>query len=636
MASGGVTLPFPRKSDTFSVVMRSLRYKIGASYFILVLIGLGTSVFALYTFTQLRGTVESLLQSAVDRTVAAEHLVRAVDRQEIAQTTALIDFADWELYQAYFNDGRDEFLRSYDQARQQMGISRQPTILDSLLLTYRSYLQSSDSLFALMKYRSRVDIAKRFQKFVVRPIAEQLKNECFRFLEANQAAMVRAELTVRTATFKATLAVIFASLASIVISFFASVQFTRTIIKPAERLTASVRKISQGHMQQKIDVTTDDEIGVLSSEFNKMTERLRMYEQINIQQLIAEKSKSETIVANIADPVLVTDEQNRLVLMNQAAARALNLENTLWQGRSIRSVLPNDRWADLLEADGVMKSERDHRDPLLPVVQNGTTLYFRPRQARILDERGEPQGCVTLLQDVTRFKDLDRMKSEFVATVSHELRTPLTSLSMGVDILSKEVIGPVTERQREILFAAKDDCERLRKLVKDLLDLSKLESGKYEMKKERINLSHLVADTLRPLSLPFREKHIALTTDVPADLPVIVGDEQQLSWVLTNLLTNALRFTDPGGNVRLTVVHRARELSVSVSDTGRGIPPEAKEMIFEKFVQVKDATDSTPGSVGLGLSIAREVVEAHGGSIWVESTIGVGSTFTFTLPVEKD
>ncbi len=615
--------------------MRSLRYKIGASYFILVLVGLGTSVFALFAFTQLRGTVESLLQGAVERTVAAEHLVRAVDRQEIAQTTALIDLEDRELYQAYFNDGRDDFLRWYEQARTQ-ATSPHPTILDSLLGTYRTYLMASDSLFGLMNRPGKVDIAKRFQKYIVRPIAEQLKNQCFQFLEANQAAMVRAESTVRSTTFSATLALILAALASIIISLVASIQFTRTIIKPAERLTDSVRRISLGHMQQKIDVTTDDEIGVLSTEFNKMTERLRMYEQMNIQQLIAEKSKSETIVANIADPMLVTDAQNRLVLMNQAAARVLSLERTDWQGRPLREVLRDERWAGVLEANGVAESEREHREPLLLTVQNGSTSYFRPRQARIEDEDGELQGCVTLLQDVTRFKDLDRMKSEFVATVSHELRTPLTSLSMGIDILSKEVIAPVTDRQREILLAAKDDCERLRKLVKDLLDLSKLESGRYELKKERIAPAQLIADALRPLTLPFQEKQIALQSDVPDDLPWIVGDSQQLSWVVTNLLTNALRFTDAGGTVRLAATRRGEELAVAVSDTGHGIPPESKEMIFEKFVQIKGATESTPGSVGLGLSIAREVVEAHSGRIWVDSTVGVGSTFTFTLPLGKD
>ena len=261
-------------------------------------------------------------------------------------------------------------------------------------------------------------------------------------------------------------------------------------------------------MNQKIDVNTDDEIGELSREFNKMTERLRTYEQMNIHQLIAEKKKSETIVESIADPVIVTDEHGTLVLMNQAAATVFDVHGSDWQGKSLREVVGNQSWAEMLEPGGTQRFELEHRDPLFAFTRNNLMLYFRPRQAQIVDEQGKIQGVVTLLQDVTRFKDLDRMKSEFIATVSHELRTPLTSLSMGIDILSQEVVGSVNQRQKELLVAAKDDSERLRKLVKELLDLSKLESGKYEMKKELVDFRKLVADAVRPLRLPFEEKQI--------------------------------------------------------------------------------------------------------------------------------
>ena len=249
-----------------------------------------------------------------------------------------------------------------------------------------------------------------------------------------------------------------------------------------------------------------------------------------------------------------------------------------------------------------------------------------------MDEHGNIQGVVTLLQDVTRFKDLDRMKSEFIATVSHELRTPLTSLSMGIDILSQEVIGSVNQRQKDLLVAAKDDSERLRKLVKELLDLSKLESGKYEMKKELVDFRQLVADAVRPLRLPFEEKQIHLELDIPEHLSALSADSHQLSWVITNLLSNALRYTDKGGKVQLAAKEEKQGLLVTVTDTGHGIPQENLETVFDKFVQVKSSTETTPGSVGLGLAIAREVVEAHGGRIWVESQMGIGSKFFFTIP----
>jgi PAS domain S-box-containing protein len=410
------------------------------------------------------------------------------------------------------------------------------------------------------------------------------------------------------------------------------VRFIRSIILPAEKLTRSVRRISSGQLNQKIDLNTDDEIGELSREFNKMTERLRTYEQMNIQQLIAEKNKSETIVENIADPVIVTDEHGVLMLMNQAAAAVFDVRGSDWQGKLVREVVGNQSWAEMLELGGTKRIEQEHRDPLFAFTRNDLKLYFRPRQAHIVDEYGHVQGVVTLLQDVTRFKDLDRMKSEFIATVSHELRTPLTSLSMGIDILSQEVVGSVNQRQKDLLVAAKDDSERLRKLVKELLDLSKLESGKYEMKKEFVDFRRLVADAVRPLRLPFEEKQIELALDIPENLPALSADSHQLNWVVTNLLSNAIRWTDTGGKVQLTATEDHHVLYVTVADTGHGIPQESLETVFDKFVQLKSSTETTPGSVGLGLAIAREVVEAHGGRIWVESQIGVGSTFFFTLP----
>jgi signal transduction histidine kinase len=224
------------------------------------------------------------------------------------------------------------------------------------------------------------------------------------------------------------------------------------------------------------------------------------------------------------------------------------------------------------------------------------------------------------------------MKSEFMATVSHELRTPLTSINMAIDILSQEVLGLVNERQRDMLSTAKDDCERLTKLVRELLDLSRLESGKYEMKRETVNLRTLVEEALKPLRLQFREKGIQVETDISPTTPDVPGDQQQLSWVMTNLVSNALRYTPENGKV---IIHSEIEndsVRISVADSGRGIPADAIEMIFDKFVQVKQATDSMPGSVGLGLAIAKEVVEAHGGKIWVESIVGKGSTFHFTIP----
>jgi PAS domain S-box-containing protein len=556
-------------------------------------------------------------------------MFKALGGQENAQLSMLIQDND-----AYFqfSTNRSNFLGWLEKAKQGSLNDREKIVLDRITQDSYRYTQLTDSLYHLLQMKRPTAAATEFRTRCIIPVAKSLKDGCFEYLEINQDAMTVTEEKLNQLTSDATFTVITISIVAVFLSFFTSMRFSRTILLPAEKLTRSVRSISSGQLNQKIDVNTDDEIGELSREFNKMTERLRMYEQMNIQQLIAEKKKSETIVESIADPIIVTDEHGMLVLMNQAAAAIFDVRGDDWRGKVVREVVGNQSWAGMLELGGLKRIELEHRDPLFAFTRNDLQLYFRPRQAHIVDEHGNIQGVVTLLQDVTRFKDLDRMKSEFIATVSHELRTPLTSLSMSIDILSQEVIGSVNQRQKDLLVAAKDDSERLRKLVKELLDLSKLESGKYELKKELVDFRRLVADAVRPLRLPFEEKQIHLELNIPEHLPALSADSHQLTWVVTNLLSNALRFTDTSGKVQLTAKEEKQGILVTVADTGHGIPQENLETIFDKFVQVKSSTETTPGSVGLGLAIAREVVEAHGGRIWVESQVGVGSTFFFTFP----
>lgn len=611
--------------------MASLRYKIGFSYFIIVVIGLLTSAFAVYNFSRLSDTFGLLLRENYENIFAAQNMFKSLERQENAQLSMLV--SDIDMAYVQFNTNRVGFLGWMEKAKGRNQSETIKSVLDRINDNYDRYNQLTDSLYKMLQFKGINKRATEFKFNAIRPIADSLKEDCFRYLEFSQDAATLTQDKLNKISNDATLTVITISLISVFLSFFLSASFARTILTPAEKLTRSVRKISKGQLNQKIDINTNDEIGELGREFNKMTERLRIYEQTNIHKLLAEKRKSETIVENIVDPIIVTDEEGKVVLMNQAAVTILETNSDTWQGEPLDKVIKDKRLIETLRPERISRFEVEHRDSLIEIVKKDIKLYFRPRQAIILDENGNRQGVVTLLQDVTKFKNLDMMKSEFIATVSHELRTPLTSLSMGVDILSQGVIGHTNKRQKELLSTIKDDLERLRKLIKDLLDLSKLESGKYELKKEYVNFRKLVADAVKPFKLPFKEKKIKLNIDVPNDLPEFNGDFHQLMWVVSNLLNNALRHTDSEGRVELKASKRNNEILIAVSDTGHGISPEHLKTIFDKFVQIKSSTETTPGSVGLGLAIAREVVEAHGGRIWVESQVGVGSTFYFTLPI---
>jgi len=613
--------------------MRSLWYKIGVGYFLLVCISIGISVVAVYNFSRLNDFISAILHDNYQGVLAAENMVKALERQENAHVSMLYDDIDSSYTQ--FNLNTTGFRGWQQKALQGSTNKTEMDLLLDIGRDYRRYVALTDSLYYVLQLPNGRQKGIRFRSSALRPIASRLKERCFTLLEMNQNAMTNTETRIRSTVTDATFTVIVASIVAVILSILASVRITRAVKTPAQKLTESVRKIGQGHLNQKIDVTTDDEIGELASEFNKMTERLRTYEEMNIHHLISEKKKSETIVESIADPIIVTDNEGLVVLMNKAAAEVLDVDPKEVNGQSLVGVLKDERWAKRLNSAAVVQTESLKRDALLIMERKGKKLYLRPRQTKILDGNRRVEGTVTLLQDVTRFKDLDEMKTEFLATVSHEFRTPLTSINMTVDILSKEVVGSINARQRELLVAAKDDCERLGKLVKELLDLSKLEARQQEIKTEPVDMRNLVDESLKSLRLPFEEKHISLNAVVDSNVSTIMANRQQLVWVITNLASNALRFTSEGGSVRISVTKQGTDVCLAVTDTGPGIPNEARLSIFDKFVQIKETAETTPGSVGLGLAIAREVVEAHAGKIWVESLEGKGSTFYVTLPIKS-
>jgi NtrC-family two-component system sensor histidine kinase KinB len=263
-------------------------------------------------------------------------------------------------------------------------------------------------------------------------------------------------------------------------------------------------------------------------------------------------------------------------------------------------------------------------------------VFFRPQISIIPSRHGGREGLVLVLQDVTQFRELDKAKSDFMATISHEFRTPLTSINIGVDILRQQLLGPLTNPQQELLESFKQDCTRLTKLVRELLQLSKLESGKLVHKEEQVDMQKLIESTVKPMHLQFQEKGIELIFNIDRHLPPLLSDEQHLSWVVSNLVNNALRHTQPGGKVEIIARTEGKSILFTVKDNGEGIPPEYIGKIFDKFVQVKGTLNATPGSVGLGLSIAKDIVEMYGGKIWVESEVHKGSTFSVRLPLAQE
>ncbi len=633
-------------------MIKTIRSKIVWTFTCLVLLNLASGFWSIFNFYSLGTTVSAILHENYQSVLAAENMVKSLVRAD----KALLDASEYEapagtgtlndtreLFSGY-TDNRDLFYYWYDQAVRSVSLPAQDSLRDSIQTAYRQYTVMADSMIARIGQGAFRE-AKQYYYENVRPSSDRIQGLCLRLFEINQAMMDDTVPRTHAIANQIAYGTMMTSIITLALSIIAMVWITRVVVTPAEELTERVKQIGAGKLDLKIDVLSDDEFGQLSREFNKMTERLKRFEQMNIDKIIAEKRKSETIVESISDGLIVTDASMNILHMNRVVAELCDVKPGPVIGAPLGAVIRDERVISLIRACSTSDGEpADQKVHYLEFERGDRRWFFRPKMARIFDSEGALYGVLTVLQDVTQFKELDRMKSDFIATLSHEFRTPLTSMNMSVDILSQGILGPLNEKQKELINSAKEDCFRLTKLARELLQLSKLESGKVQLKNEELDLQSVIDLSVHPLLLQFNEKQIHLVTDIEPGLPRLIADEQQISWVITNLVTNALRYTDAGGTVSIRARSQGRgngadgnrdggeAVLVEVEDTGQGIAKENLEKIFDKFVQVKGMAGSTPGSVGLGLAIAKEIVEMYRGKIWAESELGKGSKFSFILP----
>jgi PAS domain S-box-containing protein len=460
---------------------------------------------------------------------------------------------------------------------------------------------------------------------------------CRHLKEKNEEAIAEADVKSQSISSRAKFFIIVFSVTLILFSMLAGLYFTHKILTPIKKTTETVRKISRGQLNQKVEITTDDEVAELGLEFNRMTERLDAYEKMNIDQIIQEKRKSEALVANIPVAILVTDSDFKLTLANELAESILGLPIKDSPGKHIDGLISEPELLNFIKGKKPsFISETDPNKSLVQIQKDGKTFYYFARQVDLEDASGQASGKVTLLQDVTSFKNLDHLKSEFIATISHELKTPLTSMNMAIDILSREVPGKLNEEQKELLTGAKEDVIRLKNFVNDLLDISKLESGKISFNFEEIKPSDLIEYAEKPLTLQIAEKKITFKKDINSNIKSFYADFTQLSRVFTNLIDNAVQHTKENGTITITLKKKDKDILFCITDSGEGIPKDALDLIFDKFIQVKNFQQAEQGNIGLGLAIAREIIRAHKGKIWAESKSGVGSQFYVQLPIKQD
>ncbi len=616
--------------------MTSLSQKIGLGYFVVICINVVIAVVAIYNINDLSKPIDQILKEKYQNVSSAENMIQALSQQELVHLSMLEDGIDSSLV-INFQTYKNEFLNWHQRAIEGIALPSEPDILDSLIQTFNLYRLRSDSLHFFISNQKPYKENKIYHYEKIFPLIQQMEKLCRHLKEKNEEAIAEADIKSQSISSRAKFFIIVFSITLILFSMIAGFYFTYKILTPIKKTTETVRKISRGQLNQKVEITTDDEVAELGLEFNRMTERLDAYEKMNIDQILQEKRKSEALVANIPVAILVTDSDFKLTLANELAESVLGIPIKDSPGKPIDELISEPELLDFIK--GKIQSSQKETDPnksLIQIQKDGTISYYFARQVDLEDAAGQSSGKVTLLQDVTSFKNLDRLKSEFIATISHELKTPLTSMNMAIDILVREVPGKLNDEQKELLTGAKEDAVRLKNFVNDLLDISKLESGKIIFNFEDIRPAKLIDYALQPLTLQIADKNIILKKDYNSTIGSLKADFIQLSRVFTNLIDNAIQHTRQNGMITISIKMKNKDVLFCIADSGEGIPKDALDLIFDKFIQVKNFQQAKQGNIGLGLAIAREIIRAHKGKIWVESKQGEGSRFYVQIPIQQD
>jgi two-component system phosphate regulon sensor histidine kinase PhoR len=398
-----------------------------------------------------------------------------------------------------------------------------------------------------------------------------------------------------------------------------------------QAVTDLANRVASGRLDQGVPAESDDELGRLSKAINEMSLQL----QSKIEEISREKDYFQTLLRGIMEGVLVVDARGRILMVNNALRQLLSLPSHV-EDRTPLEIMRNAELERTLR-QVLQDGKRTTLELTLPSPEGKTfevnVVGISPSPAGTVKEDEGRRGVIAVFHDITRLKELEKMRKDFVANVSHELRTPLTTIKGYAETLLEGALKE--EVASQFVQVIKKHSDRLEKIVEDLLTLSKIESKEFQLRMEFLSVFELIGDILDLIEEPLHKKKISVSVDqIPPTLRVY-GDRQYLEQVFTNILDNAIKYGHESGRIVISATERdQREAEISVKDDGIGIPKEDLLRVFERFYRVDKGRSHELGGTGLGLSIVKHIIQAHGGRVWAESQLGEGSTFYFTLPMK--
>lgn len=575
-----------------------------------------TGIYAVALFSHLARSVEQAVAENYRCILAAHEMSLALAGMEREAWAAA---ARQTAASAAFTEYRRRFETNLTIQLPRGSLAGEPELRRQLATEAAAFRQAIAHLVSSTAPEQRHQVYD--QEFLPRLLALNSLTEQVR--DVNHNAILAATRNVRRETGEVTRLMAAGVGIALLLSIYVGFKVIRSILKPVQLLTRASRELGEGKPARPVPVVSKDELGDLARAFNHMAAQLQEYRQSTSEEIVRLHRTMETMIASFPDPIFVLNREGKIQLRNPAAAG-------LTSALALDDELP-------LRLRPIAKKTLETGQDFLPYNfedavffrLTGTGKFFLPRVVAMRAKREGILGVAVVLYDITRFRLLDAAKTNLVGTVSHELKTPLTSVRMALHLVLERTLGELTPRQQELLEAARQDSERLLRILNDLLDLTRLDEGAAELRREPVAPSLLLETVAAETGDELADKHMKLDCFIERDLPPVFVDVQQIRYVFTNLLANAIKHSPPGGLIRLQATPAEDEFIVfSVTDQGPGIPEQYQARIFDRFFRVPGQGKT---GAGLGLSIAREITVAHGGRIGVRSGPGEGSTFYVAL-----
>lgn len=448
-----------------------------------------------------------------------------------------------------------------------------------------------------------------------------------------EAIRRKSEIAENTAG-NATLWIIVTGAACFLIAFLLLIKLPGNIADPIRELTQRIGEIADKRYDQRVNFEDHSEFGQLAKAFNSMASKLQEYNETNLAKLLFEKKRIDALINNMHDPVIGLDENKKVIFANHRALHILGLRTDDAIGKSAVDIsLNNDLMRTLMRDLPNGKNTPQPEERPLKIFADDKESYFEKEVVDIvITPTGESVrqliGHVIILRNITKLKELDFAKTNFIATVSHELKTPISSIKMSVQLLENENTGPMNAEQKQLIDGIKDDSVRLLNITGELLNLSQVETGNIQLNIQKSSPYLICRYAIDAVRIQAEHKQIVVESHIEKSLPDIKADSEKTAWVLINFLTNAIRYSPEQSKIVVSASRADGYVQFSVTDQGKGIESRYTQKIFDRYFQIPGSNKT---GTGLGLAISKEFIEAQGGLIGVKSEIGMGSRFYFEL-----